>query len=375
VRILQIYRDYFTKLPGGIERHVHDLAHGLADLGAMEVLASSRSRRTVTSVDGQVRVRLVREFGRPAGVPLAPGFPRVVRQRHYDVIHEHTPNPTGELAMSVARKGTARVVTYHADLHRARRVYPIYKRLLDRFLAGSDRVLVSSSRLIESSPILSHLQERHPDRLRVVPFGVDPLRFDPRPTERSEALRASWGSEPVVLFVGRLRYYKGVNLLVEAMQDVDAKLVVVGEGAESGPVAASGRQLLGSRFVHVAGVSDDVLPDFYRAADIFCLPSISAAETFGIAGLEAMAAGLPVISTEVGTATSEVNVDGRTGLVVPARDPGALRAAIEKLVGDGPLMESFGANAASRARADFSKEKMLSAVRQVYLEVVEGASG
>jgi len=374
VRILQIYRDYFTKLPGGIERHVHDIAHGLSDMGTMEVLASSRGPRTVTMMDGDVKVRLVREFGRPGGIPLSPGFPRVVRQRRYDVIHQHTPNPTGELATWLAPKGAARVVTYHADLHRAKRVYPIYQRVLDRFLTKCDRVLVSSRKLIESSPILSRLTERHPSLVQVVPFGVDPVRFDPEPTEHSDALRRSWGDAPVVLFVGRLRYYKGVNVLIEAMRDVDATLVVVGEGLMSGNVAATGRQALGPRFVHVAGVSDEVLPDFYRAADVFCLPSISAAETFGIAGLEAMASGLPVISTELGTATSEVNVDGHTGLVVPPRDTGALRAAIEKLLGDGELSATYGANAAARARSNYSKQAMLDAIRRVYTEVARVAS-
>ena len=374
MRILQIYRDYFTKLPGGIERHVHDLAHGLSDMGTMEVLASSRGPRTVTMMDGDVKVRLVREFGRPGGIPLSPGFPRVVRQRRYDVIHQHTPNPTGELATSLAPKGVARVVTYHADLHRAKRVYPIYKRVLDRFLSRCDRVLVSSHKLIESSPVLSHLASKHPGLIQVVPFGVDPTRFDPEPTEHSEALRRSWGNAPVVLFVGRLRYYKGVNVLIEAMRDVDATLVVVGEGLMSGSVAAAGRQALGARFVQATGVADEVLPDFYRAADVFCLPSISAAETFGIAGLEAMASGLPVISTELGTATSEVNVDEHTGLVVPPRDPGALRAAIEKLLGDPALSETYGLNAAARARSTYSKEAMLAAVRTVYRDVVREAS-
>jgi rhamnosyl/mannosyltransferase len=371
VRILQVYRDYFTKLPGGIERHVHDLAHGLSDLGTMEVLASSRGPRTVTTMDGDVKVRLVREFGRPGGIPLSPGFPRVVRQRPYDLIHNHTPNPTGEFATRIAPGGAARVVTYHADLHRARRVYPLYRRFLERYLASCDRVLVSSERLIGSSPVLSTVQGRRPGLVQVIPFGVDTTRFDPAPTEHSEALRASWGEGPVVLFVGRLRYYKGLTVLIEAMERVAATLVVVGEGAESGPVSAAGRQVLGPRFVHVSGVADEVLPDYYRAADVFCLPSINAAETFGIAALEAMASGLPVISTEVGTATSEVNVDGTTGLVVPPRDAGALAAAIEKLVGDEGLATGYGRAAAERASSDFSKDAMLAAVRRVYEQVTE----
>jgi rhamnosyl/mannosyltransferase len=211
--------------------------------------------------------------------------------------------------------------------------------------------------------------EARPDLIEVIPFGIDPRRFDPTPTEHSVALRKSWGEGPIVLFVGRLRYYKGVDVLIEAMERVDAKLVVVGEGLESGRIAASGREHLGPRFIHVAGVADELLPDFYRAADLFCLPSVSAAETFGIAGLDAMSSGLPVISTEVGTATSEVNLDGVTGIVVPPRDPGALATAVEKLSSDEHLRTAYGGAAAERARTSFSKESMLAAVQRVYEQV------
>lgn len=373
MRILQVYRDYFTQLPGGIERHVHDLAHGLSYLGQMEVLASSRSRRSLTFDDAGVTVRLVPELGRPAGVPLCPQFPRVMRASSPQLIHLHCPNPTGEVSVLAARRGVTKVATYHADLHRGKWLVPVYRPVLERFLSSCDKVIVSSRELIEHSPVLSRLEERDPTRIETIPFGVDLQRFSPEKTTHASDLRQSWGADrPVVLFIGRLRYYKGINVLIEAMSALEATLVVVGEGLMTGEVAALGRKTLGSRFIHVSGVADEVLPDFYRAADVFCLPSISSAETFGIAALEAMASGLPVVTTELGTATSVVNVDRETGRVVPPRDPEALANALDDLLQDDERRKGLGRAARERAERRFDKQSMLQAVADVYRKAVNG---
>lgn len=372
MRVLQVYRDYFTQLPGGIERHVHDLAHGLSHLGDMEVVASSRSRRSLVFEENGVTVRLFREYGRPAGVPLCPGFPKGMRRAAADIVHLHCPNPTGELSVRALPEGVVKIATYHADLHRGKWLIPAYRRFLERFLTSCDRVLVSSSELVSLSPVLRRVQERAPSVLEIIPFGVDLQRFTPVRSTHASDLRRSWGDgRPVVLFIGRLRYYKGLNVLINAMSSVDATLVVVGEGLMTGEVASLGRRTLGSRFIHVSGVADELLPDFYRAADVFCLPSISSAETFGIAALEAMASGLPVVTTELGTATSVINVDGETGLVVPPLDRAALSSALTTLLQDDSRRERFGTSARKRAESLYDKEKMLASVGDVYRRALE----
>jgi rhamnosyl/mannosyltransferase len=115
-------------------------------------------------------------------------------------------------------------------------------------------------------------------------------------------------------------------------------------------------------------VPDAELPAYYAASDIFVLPASERSEAFGAVQLEAMAAGKPVICTELGTGTSYVNVDGETGLVVPARDADALAAAITRLIDDADLRAHMGAAGRARVREQFTLEKMVARVMEVYAE-------
>lgn len=369
MRVLQVYRDYFTRVPGGIERHVHQLAHGLDDVADVEVLVSSGKRRSEVIDDAGVTVHMLGEMTRWQGLSFSPSMVRWLRASRYDVVHVHSPYPMGEMAVALARVRAARVATYHADLDRGARLMPAYRRFLRLAYARYDRVLVSSEQLVERSPVVSALHQRRPDVVRVIPFGVDTERYSPEQNDRARSLRDSWGPGPIVLFLGRLRYYKGLHILIRAMEKLDAKLVVVGTGPMRSHIVPMGRAYLGDRFLHVHRVDDDEVPDFYRAADIFCLPSTSRAEAFGISTVEAMATGLPVVTTDVGTGTSVVNVNERTGLVVPPRDVEGLRFALDRLLADETLRATLGRQARERALGSFGLETMLGRIADVYAEV------
>jgi rhamnosyl/mannosyltransferase len=169
-----------------------------------------------------------------------------------------------------------------------------------------------------------------------------------------------------------LRYYKGVHVLIEAMRELpNARLVVVGTGMMERAWRARAQELGVAERIEFAGdVPDTQLPGYFAACDIFVLPSSERSEAFGIVQLEAMAAGKPVVCTELGTGTSFVNVDGETGLVVPARDAPALASAIQKLSDDPGLRARMGAAGRARVRAEFTREKMVARVMQVYAEVL-----
>jgi rhamnosyl/mannosyltransferase len=208
----------------------------------------------------------------------------------------------------------------------------------------------------------------------VIHFGLDLKRFAATPEVEAEAAawRARYGNRPLLLFVGRLRHYKGVNVLIEAMQQLpDATALIVGIGpmAEEWQQQTQTAGLLDR--VHFLGEqSDAAVLALYHAADIFVLPSTNRAETFGIVQLEAMACGCPLICTELGTGTSYVNQNGVTGLVVPPDDPAALAAAVGKLLGDPGQRAKMGSAGLQRAQTEFSIDAMLDRTLAFYHEAL-----
>ncbi|HEX9094366.1 MAG TPA: glycosyltransferase, partial [Coriobacteriia bacterium] len=221
----------------------------------------------------------------------------------------------------------------------------------------------------ESSPFLAPVA----DKCRVVPFGIRVERFEGSPDTlaRADSLRRRH-TRPIVLFVGRLIYYKGVDVLVRAMRDVHADLVLIGSGPLEGElrerVVALG---MGERVTFLAPVPEAELVAWYHAADVFCLPSVARSEAYGLVQLEAHASGTPVVSTALPTGVPFVNPDGETGLIVPPGDAPALAAALTRLLGDDALRGRMGEQARERALARFSIASMTDGVVGVYSEAVD----
>ncbi len=193
----------------------------------------------------------------------------------------------------------------------------------------------------------------------VIPYGLEIECGDApaRVTKRADAIRAEAG-RPIVLFVGRLVRYKGVDVLLEAMRGVSATAILVGNGPEQVSLQRAAERLgVADRVKFLGEVSPDELAALYRACDLFVLPSITRQEAFGVVQIEAMACGKPVISTDLGTGSGWVNQNGETGFVVPPRDAVALHDAIARLLADGALQATMGAAGYLRARTLFSVDR------------------
>ena len=177
----------------------------------------------------------------------------------------------------------------------------------------------------------------------------------------------------MLLFVGRLRYYKGLDTLLHALTHLPGvALTVVGDGPMRAPWQALAHQLgLGERVGFVGDVDDAQLPARYLEADLFVLPANARAEAFGTVLLEAMAAGLPCVTTELGTGTAWIVQHGVTGLVVPPGDAEALRGAIESLLHDTSLRRTMGEAGRARVEKHFTVERMIEGVEQVYRQAME----
>jgi glycosyltransferase involved in cell wall biosynthesis len=368
MRILHLYKDYHPVV-GGIEGHLRVLCEGLAARGhEVTVLVSAPGPRSSERSAGGVRVVAAGRLATAASTPLSPALPLLLARERPDVIHLHHPYPPGDLAALLAGRGAPLVVSYHSDIVRQRRLLALVAPLVRRTLRRARRVIAASPAYIRSSPFLAPVASR----CRVVPYGVDLARFAHADAARVAAIRERFPG-PLVLFVGRLRYYKGADRLVQAMAGVAARAVLAGGDAtvRRAELEALARELGVADRVHFVGaLGDEELRALYHAADVFALPSVERSEAFGIVQVEAQAAGLPVVCTELGTGTSFVTQHGRTGIVVPPGDVPALSRALDALVASPELARAMGAAGRARAEREFSAARMLDRVEAVYEEAL-----
>jgi len=372
MRVLYVYKDYYPVV-GGIENHIRLICRGLRDYPQVEptVLVTNRARGTaVEEIDG-VRVIKAGRLATVSSAPLSLSLFAWMRRLDADITHLHFPYPIGELAYLLAGRSRRMVITYHSDIVRQKYLLQVYKPFLYRLLARADRITVSSPNYISSSSYLQPLA----GKCVVIPHGADLNRFaaTEEVLRRAGEIRRRYGP-PLVLFVGLLRYYKGVSYLIEAMPQIDAQLLVVGEGPQGEEWRELSQRLGLQDRVHFLGrVSDEDLVALYHACDVFVLPAIHRSESWGAVQVEAMACGKPVVCTELGTGTSFVNLHGQTGLVVPPRDSPALAGAIVRLLQDDTLRQQMGQRARERAEAELSHTAMVERLVDLYRSVVQGA--
>jgi rhamnosyl/mannosyltransferase len=375
MRIVHVYKDYHPPVRGGVEQTIERMARWQVAAGhEVTVLVSASGERTGrTDVIHGVRVVRVAERARLLSSPLCPGFPAALAAEQADLWHLHSPNPLGEASWRSVRPRGALVITYHCDLLRQRALLPLYRPLVRSLFRRADVLHTTSRQALERR---SSLMWPFRERFRVVPLGVDPdplLSLDgSRPG--AQRLRERYG-DPFVLFVGRLRYYKGLDVLLEAVPRIGATLVIVGEGPMGGPLRAQAERLGLNGRVHFTGsVSDEVLHDHLAAAAVGILPSSGPAEAFGLAMVEYLAAGLPVVSTELGTGTSFVNQDGVTGVIVRPCDPGALSDGLRRLLADRETRERMGRAGRNRVQEHFTTASMMRGMEELYADALASAS-
>jgi len=436
VKILHIYKDYPPILGGIENHVQLLAQGQAAAGHAVTVLVTNPAGRqtTVTNEQG-VRVIRAGRLATVASTPLSVALPWQLLRQRPDVVHLHYPYPVGEVCQWLLRRGRVTVLSYHADIVRQASILRLYKPLLRRVLHRVDAIIIGSPPMRGGAFLGEHQAKLRLipygiplERFRAEPSAADLARLSaqlaaafPHAAATSATEPASMGpvknnfphtagrdlceapggvgaasadektytftdpkdadsappplpspAPPLLLFVGRLRYYKGLDTLIQALPNLRAQLVVVGIG----PMAAEWKAL--AERVGVAGqiawlgeAPDADLPVLYHLADLFVLPASHSSEAFGLVQVEAMAAGVPSVCTELGTGTSYVNQDGVTGRVVPPRDPSALAAAINDLLADPARRAAMSASARARVAAEFDLGVMVGRVLALYEQLLK----
>ncbi len=367
MKVLHIYKDYYPPIKGGIEGHINQLANGLRHRGIdVEVLASNTCAKLDIENIAGITVTKVPQLGRFVSAPLNMTFSYWIKRlgENADILHFHFPNPTSEISYMISRLKRHVVVTYHSDIVRQARLGKLYAPILRKFLTQADSIIVTSPNYLGSSAVLNGFKHK----CTLIPFGINPFEFAicRNTQEKIFKLRDGYRSG-ILLFIGRFRYYKGLHVLVKAMEDIDGILLLIGTGPmESELKHYVDRLKLEKKVIFLGELSDAEKILYLHACDLFVLPSIFRSEAFGITQLEAMACSKPVICTELGTGTSFVNKHKETGLVVPPNDSDALAAAIDFLLGNPKTREKFGRAGFTRVQNYFSHDKMIEDTISLY---------
>lgn len=375
MKVLQLSK-FFPPIYGGIETVTWELAEGLQAAGAaVDVLCSNQVPRTLreTAPAGYGIVR-AGSWGQLLSTSMAPPMVLELLRRRgaYDVVHAHMPDPMAAVALWATRPRARVVVHWHSDVIRQRRALALYRPLQDWLLDRADAIIATSDAYARaSSPLAPWL-----GKVAVVPIGMS----DNRPQAcrlRAAEVRQRVRGRHLVFALGRMTYYKGFEVLIEAAKQLpdDCAVIIGGHGELLDDyrhrVARAG---LGGK-VHLPGhIPDDELASYFEACDVFCMPSTLRAEAYGVAMVEAMAVGRPVVASDIiGSGVPWVNLHGRTGLNVPVGDASALAAALVRLLSDDAWRHELGRGARRRYEEEFSAARMTQRVLALYRSLLPAA--
>ncbi len=368
MHVVHIYKDYAPVL-GGIEGHLHTLSVGQVKRGLCVSVVVCQPRMfqlpEVEVMQGVHVYRLPRSVD-VASAAFSWQHASIVRQLRPDILHLQMPWPPGDV-VSVLNPTIPLVISYQSDIIRQKFARMMYAPFLRHTLDRSKAIITTSPAYAQTSPWLKPVSSK----VHVVPLGIHPRL----PADSTQM--AIWRTRlpfPFLLWVGRMRYYKGLQYLIEALQQLPAeiRLVLVGDGPLQRQLAIQVEHAgIAGRVMWLGDCSDADIAALHALARIFVFPSHVRAEAFGLSLLEALAAGVPAISCELGTGTSFVNQHRRTGLVVPPANPHALAHAIQLLWYDAPLRTQMSHQAQRWATEQFHADQMINDINRIYADVLE----
>lgn len=371
LQALQVYRTYFPDPPGGMQEAIRQIANSTSSFGVQtKIFALSPNPVPSVIFRPEGEVLRARSWAAPASCDL--GGLAAFRQfakacDESNVVHYQFPWPFEDVLHAIVRPKIPAVMTYQSDVIRQKFLGAIYAPLMWRTLKSMRVIVATSPAYARTSPVLSHPSIRN--KVRVIPNGI---------VEESYSKESNMGifdriminhGDPYFLFIGVLRYYKGLHTLVQAARHVGARIVIAGFGPEERKLKELASQAGAQNVVFAGQISDTEKVALLQSCRALVLPSHLRSEAFGMALVEAAMFGRPQISCEIGTGTSFVNAHEESGIVVPPERPDMLAQAMCLLLNDPALAEKMGLAARARYERLFSGAALGKAYADLYREV------
>lgn len=375
IKILQVNKLYYPEI-GGIEKTLQQISEGLnklPDVDLKVLVCQKKGKGQVDDVNG-VEVHRSGSIGVVASVPISFSFiwglKKMAKDR--DVVQFHLPFPLGDLACLLSGYQGKVVAYWHSDVVKQKKWMLLYRPIMERFLKRADVILVGAEGIINGSKYLKPYKEK----CKVVPFAVSDeiLRAGGEYLQKNRYKTQTDKKQLNFLFIGRLVYYKGCSVLIDAFARLksDATLTVIGDGILKDELMQQ-VEVLGimNRVAFLGHVSDETIRGCMEEADVFVLPSVERSEAFGLVQLEAMAYGKPVINTNLPSGVPEVSVHGETGLTIMPGAVEELSKAMNWMCRHPEERNKMGRAARKRVEEQYTQDIMVKNIKRIYEELCE----
>ena len=356
---------------GGVEQVINQLARGSHKYGInSEVLSLTPHQvpRTI-EINGYLSHRAKLNWHIASTSFSASALLRFAQlAKKADIIHYHFPWPFMDFVHFATRVKKPTIITYHSDIIRQKYLLQLYRPLKRLFLNDVDRIIATSPNYFTTSSVLEHYKHK----VSVIPIGLDKSTY-PIPSDIKTAYWKSRFGTDFFLFIGVLRYYKGLHILLEAAKGTNIPIVIIGAGPTEAELKIQAQELGLSNIFFLGHVSDDDKVALLQLSYAIVFPSHLRSEAFGISLLEGAMYGKPMISSEIGTGTSYINIHNETGLVVQPGDANALRQAMQYLLNNPARAKIMGDKAHQRYSEHFTADKMIQQYAAIYKQLAPHA--
>jgi len=354
---------------GGVEQVINQIASGCNKYAVKSDVLSLTSGHYAMSIqiNGYSLHRAKLNFQiSSTGFSISAFWQFAKLAKEVDIIHYHFPWPFMDVVHFASRVKKPTVVTYHSDIIKQKNLLKLYRPLKHKFLSSVDRIVATSPNYLITSGVL----KKFSDKVSIIPIGLDKTTYPTPTADRLQNWREKIGPK-FFLFVGVLRYYKGLHILVEAAKGTNYPIVIIGSGPIEVELKTQAAKL-GLSNIHFLG---QLLDEDKVALLTLCygilFPSHLRSEAFGISLLEGAMYGKPMISSEIGTGTTFINIANQTGLVVSPSDPLALRQAMRYLWEHPKQATEMGKRAEERYWQYFTADKMVNSYIDLYQDILK----
>ena len=369
MNILHIYKTSMPTSYGGVESAIDTLCRAGAKLGDKNIVLSLHStpeKRPIKMVGYSVHQVKQDMFIASTAFSLSAFRKFKKLANEVDIIHYHFPNPFADMLHFVCAPKKPCLATYHSDIIRQKYLVHIYKPLKHFFLNSIDHIVATSPNYFVTSDVL----QQYSNKVSVIPIGIDHELYEKVDSERLNYWRRRL-PDPFFLFIGSMRYYKGLHIILEAIAGTNIRVAIAGINGLEKELKYQAAALKLTNIDFLGFVSDQDKVVLLNLCYSFVFPSHLRSEAFGVSLLEAAVAGKPMISCEIGTGTTFVNSANKTGLVINPGSPLELREAMQYLLDNPTVADRLGKNAKKRSAKLFTAEKQAQSYHELYQNLLE----